>query len=138
MKTLVLSAVNIVLLTILFCPMGMAAPSMPVDLQMVQPDPSLPKELASFWGKWEGNYEFRGKTQEFSLIVEKIDQEKASLYTYRPDLGWVRYEGTVSKEKGQYKLSFLGRTGWNALTLKGEYLDLQMPPSLTMRLRRIP
>ena len=75
MKTFVVLAVSIVLVSILFCPMVMAAPSMPADLQMVQPDPSLPKELSAFLGKWEGT----GRMQYF-LIVEKIDEEKASLY----------------------------------------------------------
>ena len=28
-------------------------PSMPADLQMVQPDPSLPKEPSAFFGNWE-------------------------------------------------------------------------------------
>jgi hypothetical protein len=26
---------------------------MPDDLQIVQPEPLLPKELAAFWGKWD-------------------------------------------------------------------------------------
>jgi hypothetical protein len=54
MKTFVVSAVSIVLVSILFCPMVMAAPPMPDDLQIVQPDPSLPKEISGFFGKWEG------------------------------------------------------------------------------------
>jgi hypothetical protein len=58
--------------------MVMAAPSVPADVQIVQPDPSLPKELSAFWGKWEGTYSSTGTG--FLLIVEKIDEEKASLY----------------------------------------------------------
>ena len=54
MKTFVVLAVSIVLLSILFCPIVMAAPSIPNDVQIVQPDPSLPKELSAFFGKWEG------------------------------------------------------------------------------------
>jgi hypothetical protein len=54
MKTFVISAVSVVLVSILFCPTAMSAPSMPADLQIVQPDPSLPKELSAFFGKWEG------------------------------------------------------------------------------------
>jgi len=74
MRTFVVLAVSIVLVGILFCPMVMAAPSsIPADLQIVQPDPSLPKELSSFFGKWEG----RGR-MEYFLIVEKIDEQKAS------------------------------------------------------------
>jgi hypothetical protein len=35
MKTFVVLAVSIVLVSILFCPMAMAAPTMPADLQIV-------------------------------------------------------------------------------------------------------
>ena len=80
MRTFVVLAVSIVSVSILFCPMVMAAPSMPADLQIVQPDPSLPKELSAFFGKWEG---FSSLTSiNLFLIVEKIDEEKASLYIW--------------------------------------------------------
>ncbi len=81
MKTFALLVVSIVLVSIFLCPMVMAAPSsMPSDLQMVQPDPSLPKELSVFFGKWEGTSSSTGT--DFLLIVEKIDEEKASLYIW--------------------------------------------------------
>jgi hypothetical protein len=60
--------------------MVMAAPSMPADLQIAQPDPSLPKELSAFFGKWEG---FNSMTSvDLFLIVEIIDEEKANLYIW--------------------------------------------------------
>jgi len=141
MKTLVVSAVSIVLVNILFCPMVMAAPSMPADLQIVQPDPSLPKELSAFFGKWEG----RGKINYF-LIVEKIDEEKASLYIWElaPESGapiWSRYEAQVIKERGQYKLWYTGRFGKPTLTLKGEVLNwstVSYTGSESVRLSRAP
>jgi len=124
MKTFVVLAVTILLVSILFCPMVMAAPSMPTDLQMVQPDPSLPKELSAFFGKWEGT---SGPFQYF-VIVEKIDQEKASLYIYAPGFettvsSWQRYEAQVIKEGGKYKLWYRGRQQGVVMTLKGEHLD---------------
>jgi len=80
MKRFVVLAVSIVLMSILFCPMAIAAPTMPSDLQVVQPDPSLPKELSAFFGKWEG---FSSLTSiNLFLIVEKIDVEKANLYIW--------------------------------------------------------
>ena len=124
MKTLVVLAVSIVLVGIFFCPMVMAAPTMPADVQIVQPDPSLPKELSAFFGKWEGT----GRMQYF-LIVEKIDEEKASLYIWEfgPEATtspiWVRYEAKVSKERGKYKLWYSGRSGNCELTLKREALN---------------
>ncbi|HYA93612.1 MAG TPA: hypothetical protein VEK32_19140 [Thermodesulfobacteriota bacterium] len=68
-----------VLVSIFFCPMAIAVPTMPADLQMVRPDPSLPKELAAFLGKWE----WISNPAELFIIVEKIDKEKASLYVWR-------------------------------------------------------
>ena len=69
-----------VLVSILFCPMVMTAPSMPDDVQIVQPDPSMPKELSAFLGKWEGSNSMT--SVNYFLIVEKIDEEKASLYIW--------------------------------------------------------
>lgn len=133
MKTFVVLAVSIVLVSSLFCPIAMAAPSMPNDVQIVQPDPSLPKELTAFFGKWQGT----SGGAELLLIMENIDEEKASLYTYRSGLGWVRYEAKVTKERGKYKLWFRGRTGVNELSLSGEHLDLYVPPTGNVRLKRV-
>jgi hypothetical protein len=138
MKTFVVSAVSIVLASILFCPMVMAAPSMPSDLQMVQPDPSLPKELSAFFGKWEGSADY----YDWFLIVEKIDEKKASLYLWRKSTapeprsdipsGWIRREALVTKQGGKYKLVF----GSSSLMTKGEYLDVSNPYS-NPRLKRV-
>jgi hypothetical protein len=143
MKTFVVLAVSIVLVGILFCPMVLVAFPMPDDVQIVQPDPSLPKELSAFFGKWGGT----GQLQYF-LIVEKIDPEKASIYhwqsgSYYQPPGWTRYEAKVIKERGKYTLWFKDRYGNVELTLKGEDLDWSAagseglaPPS--MRLKRAP
>src|SRR5512139_876195 len=106
MKTFVVLTVSVVLVGVLFCPLAMAAPPIPNDVQIVQPDPSLPKEISDFWGKWEGY----GQIQHF-LIVEKIDEKKASLYhwqsgSYYQPTGWTRYEAQVIIERGKYKLCF--------------------------------
>ena len=80
MKTFVVLAVGTVLLSTLFCPMMVAAFPMPDDVQIVQPDPSLPKELSAFLGKWEGTN--GGTSVKYFLIIEKIDEEKARLYLH--------------------------------------------------------
>ena len=126
MRTIVVLAVSIVLVSILFCPMVMAAPTMPDGLQIVQPDPSLPKELSTFFGKWQGS----AMGIEYFLIVEKIEGEKANLWVFRSGAGefaqgWQRFEAPVIKEGGKYKLWFQDRNGQVVLTLKGEYLDFQ-------------
>ena len=118
---------------------GTSGPPMPSDLQMVQPDPSLPNELSAFFGKWEGDDGYA----KYICIVEKIDNEKASLYIYRSRAegavsGWVRQEGNVIKERGKYKVWFRGSGmfGNIELTLKGEYLDLSTSVG-SVRFRRL-
>ena len=119
--------------------MVMAGPAMPGDVQIVQPDPSLPKELSAFFGKWQG----ADSLVEHFIIVEKIDLEKASLYCWNSEYhgvsgGWERYEANVIKERGKYKIWYSGRWGIHELTLRGEYLDLQTgSQTIRPRLRRI-
>jgi len=143
MKTSIVLPVGIVLVSILFFPMVMAAPpSMPNDVQMVEPDPWLPKELAAFWGKWEGSgYDsgLKGQIQLF-LIVEKITEEKVSLYGWHSVWGWgPRREANVTKENGKYKLWFMGNFGKNEIMLEGEELVYDAQPSwFTINLRRVP
>lgn len=118
-----------------------APPPMPNDVQMVQPDPKLPKELAAFAGKWEGSgYEpgLNAQIQMF-VIVEKIAKEKAGLYVYHPSLGWNRREATVTKEGGKYKLSFIGSAGRNEITSTREGLVFDAKRSgFTINLKRFP
>ncbi len=143
MKNFILLPVSIVLVSILFCPIVMAGPgSMPNDLQMVEPTPSLPKELSAFFGKWES----KKYPDRFFLIVEKIDEEKASLYVWRgggthnwPEgmlLGWERIDAKVTKELGKYTVWYQSRMGIAKFTLKGEYLDSNNP--WLTPLRRVP
>ncbi|HYA92497.1 MAG TPA: hypothetical protein VEK32_13485 [Thermodesulfobacteriota bacterium] len=146
MKTFVLLAVSIVSVSILFCPMAIAAPPMPDDLQIVQPDPSLPKELSVFFGKWEGSAE----RYDWFVIVGKIDEEKARLYVWRNTdfppggacampRGWIRPEALVTKQGGKYKLSFRDTCGIYDLTVKGKYLDIYNLSNISSpQLRRVP
>jgi len=141
MKTFVVLAVSIVLVSVLFCPMVMAAPSsMPADVQIVQPDPSLPKELSAFFGKWEG----ADGLMQYFLIVEKINEEKASLYFWQSGaagyaaIGWERHEAKVVKERGKYTIWFSAAFGNAELTLKGDYLDFNTrSPVIKPRLKRV-
>ena len=141
MKTFVVLAVTTALVSIFFCPMVMSDPSMPDDLQIVQPDPSLPKELSAFFSKWDGT----SGAMKLFVIVEKIDEEKASLYIWRDGfnpleviLGWARYEAKVIKEYGKYKLWYIGPKGSVVLTVKGNYLDYSSRPNTNIRLIRVP
>jgi hypothetical protein len=128
--------------SILFCHIAMAAPaSMPNDVQMIQPDPSLEKELAAFGGKWEGSGHDSGQGMQiqYFLIVEKIDEKKASLYTWHSVHGWSRREANVTKENGKYKLWYQGNFGKNEITLRGEELVFDAQPGwFTINLKRVP
>lgn len=110
-----------------------AFPSLPDDLNIVQPDPSLPKELADFSGKWQG----KSRQSDFFLIVEKIDQEKATLRLSNGP-GWETMPAKVVKEYGKYKIWFNGRRGLNELSLRKEHLDLDVPPSDHVTFTRVP
>ena len=142
MKTFIVLTVSIVLMSILFCPMVIAAPPMPNDVQIVQPDPSLPKELAAFWGKWEGSGfdSGQGRQIQLFLIMEKITEEKASLYIWHSVHGWsARREAIITKEGGKYKLWYKGPYGRNEITLKAEELVYDAQPSwFTINLKRVP
>jgi hypothetical protein len=129
--------------------MTMAAPPLPDDVQIVQPDPSLPKEIADFWGKWEGTDPTSG--QNFFLIVEKIDEKKANLYIWRSGVrnspgGWDRKEAEVIKEYGKYKLThrvdFVGAMPKGSIyaeyVLKGKYLESSSSRGGGFRYTRVP
>jgi hypothetical protein len=142
MKTFVVLTVSIILAGILLCPLAIAAPpSMPNDVQIVQPDPSLPKELAAFAGKWEGSGFHCGPTFpiQLFLIVEKITEEKVNLYVWYSLWGWNRREANVTQESGGYKLWFIGPTGRNEIILRKEELVLNAQPFwFTIGLKRVP
>ena len=128
MKIFVVLTVSIVLVSILFCPMVRAAPPIPDDVQIVVPDPSLPKELSAFFGKYEG---INGPVK-FFVIVAQIDKEKAILYIWRDSPwsylnGWETVKAEVFKERGEYQLWYRSRyagEGNSEARLDGKYLKL--------------
>ncbi len=142
MKTFVILSASFALASIVFFPMAMAVPPMPNDVQMVEPDPSLPKELAGFCGKWEGS----AGTQSFFLIIEKIDEEKATGHIWRSidPVGWRRFEANVAKEQGKFTLYTYTRVPGTEdrvrvdFALKGEYLDTSTLRGAGPRYKRVP
>jgi hypothetical protein len=141
MKTIVALAVSIALASALFRPMAMAFPTLPADLQMVQPDPSLSKRLSAFLGKWEGP----SGIIQICLIVEKIEEEKASLYIWRSGNidsfrfpYWERREAKVIKDRGIYKIWYYGPFGSVYFTREGEYLVMLNPLFWTGNFIRVP
>ena len=126
-----------------FCGIVMAFPPLPTELQMAEPDPSLPKELRELWGKWEGEGT-PGKAARSSLyiVIEKIDDKKATLWLNQDTAikGWSKNEANVAKESGKYKVWYRGRIGLYEFSLKGERLIFDIPsaPNLSVILTRVP
>lgn len=123
-----------------------APPSMPGDVQLIQPDPSLPKALRAFSGKWEGSghHVMPSFPIELFIIVEKLTDEKATLYVWYSPMGWNRREASVINESGKYKLSYMGPYGKNEITPVVEDLVFDAQPSydrpsfFTLNLKRVP
>jgi len=147
MKIFVLSAISIVLVNILFCPMVMAAPPIPEEFQIVAPDPSLPKEISAFFGKYEGyNWPYK-----YFVIVAQIDKENAILYMHRDGsgtgthfgkirTGWETINAQVFKERGKYQLWYSSShwmEGNSEATLDGKYLKLTSHNGI-IKLTRVP
>ena len=74
---------------------------MPNDVQMVEPDPSLPKELMGFWGKWEGSV----RDDDVFSNSRENRRGKGKFIFWRSVTGdWGRFPAKVAKEGGKFKL----------------------------------
>ena len=127
MKTFVVLAVSIVLVSILFCPIAMAFPPLPADLKYRPTRSFVAQELAAFFGKWW----WRIPDRESFVIVEKIDEDKASIYVWRIGRGWpeetptdlwTKHEAKVIKDRGKYTLQYQGPYAEFEYTMKGDHL----------------
>jgi len=115
---------------------AMAFPPMPRGLQLMEPDPSLPKDLKDYWGKWEGKA--AAKMENYSIIIEKIDDKKAILWLAQRG-GWDKHEANVVEDLGKYKVWYRGRQGLYEFSLKGEKLIWSVPfMSSSIVLTRVP
>lgn len=116
MKKMAVLLTMMAVFSFLFCNIVVAFPPLPDDLNIVQPDPSLPKELAAFSGKWQGHWYNPRYSGGFDaiLIVEKIEPEKAIvIYCWGDSAEWRirkghtgRLNATLSKVNGKYVLSW--------------------------------
>jgi len=122
-----------------FATIAMAFPPLPDDLNIAQPDPSLPKELTGFLGKWEGDTNMIGAMITLFLIVERVSEEEAVLFTaYSDPVGWDRVVARVERERrGNYVIWFPGRRGINQLRLKKGSIELSVPPSGLVILKKV-
>ncbi len=121
MKEIKKSVSLVVVFLCLFLASVVMAASVPIpsDIQIVPPDPSLPKELAAFSGKWQSrwyNMSDPGGECDAVLIVEKIDEKRAVvIYCWGDSDRWGVRKGytprifaRISKEDGKYVLSWFG------------------------------
>jgi hypothetical protein len=59
---------------------------LPKKIQIIQPTGDLPKEIAAFSGRWEGEWEEGARQAKSVLIVEEINAAKAKVI-----YGWSGY-----------------------------------------------
>ena len=102
MKKKVLFLAMVLVLMLLTPGVLLALPPIPTHVRITEPDPSLPKELTAFLGKWEATGRWAGS---MAIIVEKLNEEKANLYMFS-DGKWYRLVANVSKEREKYKKQY--------------------------------
>ncbi len=59
---------------------------LPKKIQIIQPSGDLPKEIAAFSGRWEGEWQEGSRLSKSVLIVEEISASKAKVI-----YGWAGY-----------------------------------------------
>ncbi len=81
---------------------------LPTDINIVTPDPNLPKEIQALSGKWAGTWEHISGSLDAILIVEKVDKQVAQVIyasgdnaTWGVTRSWRREKGSVSYENGK-------------------------------------
>ncbi len=121
-KIAVLTAMAVLIIFSFSFATVMAFPSLPNDLNIVQPDPSLPLELSAFLGKWSGRATIISKN--FFLIIENIDDKEAFLRISEDGGVWETIKGEVSKFGKKYTISFRGKSGYPCeIVLQGKRLN---------------
>jgi len=132
-----------------------AVPALPNDVQIVEPDFSLPKELTDFWGKWSGMKIIGGRgpgppfggsfKYELFIIVEKVDIWGAVLYFWSNQTPkWTRINADVLEDGNKYIIKFIGIGGIeNIISLREDgtmecFNSGQRPGFRTVILKRVP
>jgi hypothetical protein len=94
------------------------------NIQIVKPDPSVPKEVADFSGEWEGAWKYVGpmqwgsfgqETRRVKLIAYEVSANKIKiLYGWgespfrRGKAGWRLFESDLMDDNGKKRFSFIG------------------------------
>jgi hypothetical protein len=102
-----------------------AIPPMPEkfkNIQIVKPDPSVPKEIAAFLGEWEGVVRGRVPFRRVKIIVYEVLPQKIkflygcsdNVFGSRYPGGWSKYESDLTFENEKYRFSRRLRSGFAA------------------------
>ena len=79
------------------------------DIQIVKPDPSVPKEIAAFLGEWEGIVMGRQPFRRVKIIIYDVSPQKIKfLYGYGDHVfgypgGWANNESDLYFEREKYR-----------------------------------
>jgi hypothetical protein len=144
MKKMILIGLAMVAV-LLICNNGYAQGGVPLpkDIVIKPPSPELPKEIATFSGKWKGTWVKGAPMADFIIVVTEIDLEKAEIIYAQTEApssnmaSWCTYETArvISGQKFQiqfkgsparFKSGMAGSRAWytfemqeNLKTLKG-------------------
>ena len=98
------------------------------NIQIIKPDPSVPKEIADFSGEWEGVWKFVGRGSGWSygeelrkakFIIYEISTSKVKfVYGVAPNLksarggGWRDYSSDIRDFQDKKYISFMPPSGY--------------------------
>jgi hypothetical protein len=135
MKKMVAAAI-VVVIWILTCVLANAAelPPIPIlpekfkEMKILQPAPSVPKEVADFSGEWEGAWKYVGsmrdssgsisfgqETRRAKIIIYEVSNDKMKILYGWGDSpytggkgGWLLFESDITDDNGKKRFSFIG------------------------------
>jgi hypothetical protein len=129
MKKMIAAGI-IVATWVLTCVLATAAELPPIpprpdkfkDIQIVKPDPSVPKEIAAFLGEWEGVLRGREPFRRVRIIIYEVSSQKikflsgAGEHAFGSQIpgGWSNNESDLYFEREKYRFSRRGADGFAA------------------------
>jgi hypothetical protein len=100
------------------------------NIQVVKPDPSIPKAIADFIGEWEGVWKYEGTMAQGLTYGQEVRRAKLIIYEASPSgtiklmygvaaspfqggKGWRKYDAEISKDGENKYFSFFPPSGYS-------------------------